>query len=64
MKYNIEQDIILFTIKMIIMYNAIKLGWDIKILNYDKIVISKKITKLTELDNNTEEFLNTIIQSH
>lgn len=49
---------------MIIMYNAIKLGWDIKILNYDKIVISKKITKLTELDNNTEEFLNTIIQSH
>lgn len=42
--------------------NAVLLGWNIKEIKNNKFIISKKINNLTDLDNNTVLFLNTIMQ--
>lgn len=54
-------NIILFLLQLAIIFNATNLGWHVKLLQTDKIILSKKINQLTELDIDTECFLTKII---
>lgn len=49
-------------LQIIALTNAVLLGWNIKEIKNNKFIISKKINNLTDLDNNTVLFLNTIMQ--
>ena len=49
-------------LQIIALMNAVVLGWPVKKVEGNKFIICKKINKLTELDNNTLKFLDTIMQ--
>lgn len=54
--------LIVIILQMMALTNAVLLGWNIKKVEGNKFVISKKINKLTALDNDTIKFLDTIMQ--
>jgi len=49
-------------LQIVSLTNAVMLGWRIKKVEGNKFIICKKIDQLTELDNNTSKFLDTIMQ--
>ncbi|ARF09333.1 hypothetical protein Catovirus_2_282 [Catovirus CTV1] len=49
-------------LQMMAVTNAIMLGWKVKKIEGNKFVITKKKNQLTELDNDTVRFLDTIMQ--
>ena len=48
-------------LQIMTLMNAIILGWRVKKIEGKKFVICKRINELTELDNNTVKFLDTIM---
>jgi hypothetical protein len=54
--------IIIFMLQLAIIFNAMNLGWKVKLMDSNQLVLSKKIEELTELDNDTEGFLSKIIE--
>ena len=40
------------------------MGWSINKINDNKIILSKKISKITKLDDNLYTFMNNIIPNH
>jgi len=52
-----EREKYLFIIKIIVLYNALQLGWSVKMINNKSFELSKKCSKNFELDN----FMNTLL---
>ena len=55
-------NIVLFMLQLSIMFNAMNLGWKVKLVDNNKVILSKKIKEMTELDKDTESFLSKIIE--
>lgn len=55
--------IVYFIIKLFIIINAKRLGWHVELFP-DKIILQKKIKKLTKLDKNTPKLINELIKTH
>ena len=53
--------IVLFITRLYIIINATKLGWDVEV-DGNKIILTKKISKLTKLDENTPKLMNKLIR--
>lgn len=57
--------IILCILQITTIYNAMLLGWDAHFeVAEKKIILKKKIKDMNELDNNTQKFLDTIMDFH
>lgn len=54
--------LIVLILQMMALTNAVLLGWRVKKIEGNRFTICKKINQLTELDNNTIKFLDTIMQ--
>jgi len=54
----------IFLLQLTIIINAIKMGWSINHVNNNKIILSKKISKITNNDDNLYKFMKNIIQNH
>lgn len=51
----------LIIMKLVMIFNAERLGWDIRHVQSNKITIAKKLTDMNEFDHNTANFLTTIM---
>jgi len=47
-------------IKLYIIVNAVRLGWDVEV-NKNELILTKKNTKMTSLDYNTKELIGELI---
>jgi len=47
-------------IKLYIILNAVRLGWDVEV-NKNELILTKKNTKMTSLDYNTKELIGELI---
>lgn len=54
--------LIVLILQITALTNAVLLGWKVKKVEGNKFIICKKLNELTELDNNTIKFLDTIMQ--
>lgn len=54
---------IIIIVKFIAIKNAMKMGWKVLITKNKKIIMRKKINKLTYNDNDTIHFLKKIIKT-
>jgi hypothetical protein len=61
-KYN--KKFIIFILQLIIVMNAVNMGWSINKINDNKIILSKKISKISYLDDNLYDFMNNVIPTH
>jgi len=59
-----NKNYVIFILQLIIVMNAINLGWSINHINDNKIILSKKISKITNLDDNLYKFMKNIIPNH
>ena len=61
-RYN--KKFMIFILQLIIMINAKNMGWYINTINDDKIIFSKKRSKINNYDDNLFTFMNTVIPSY
>jgi hypothetical protein len=52
---------ILNIVKLAILLNIINIGWNIKSVNENQIIITKKLNQMTETDYDIRELLNILI---
>jgi hypothetical protein len=52
---------VIFILQLTIIMNAVNMGWSINQINDNKIILSKKISKITDMDDNLYKFMNNII---
>lgn len=58
-----DNNIIMITmLKFVAIINALMLGWNIKVIEDKKFIITKKISQLTDLDNNMNRLLETLFK--
>jgi hypothetical protein len=55
---------VIFILQLTIIINAINMGWSINHINNNKIILSKKISKITKFDDNLYKFMKNIIPNH
>jgi hypothetical protein len=53
--------LILLILKMTVLYNAVNLGWTVDTINENKIILSKKLVKMTELDHDTMRLIDEMV---
>ncbi len=58
MKYHNKNIILL--IKISIIEKALNMGWSVKMIN-NKIILRKKLNNVNELENNTDKFLDYLL---
>ena len=54
--------LVILILQFMALMNAVLLGWKVKKVESKKFIICKKVSELTELDNNTVKFLDTIMR--
>ena len=54
--------VMIFMLQLAIIFNAMNLGWKVKLINNSKLILAKKLSEMTELDNDTEVFLSKVIE--
>ena len=52
---------VIFILQLTIMINAINMGWSVNKINDKKIIFTKKVSKITNLDNTLYKFMKNII---
>ena len=52
---------VIFILQLTIIMNAVNMGWSINQINDNKIILSKKISKITDMDDNLYKFMKNII---
>jgi len=57
-----NNNIIITMLKFVAVINAVLLGWNVKVIEDKKFVITKKLSQLTELDNNINKLLETLFK--
>lgn len=58
-----DNNIIMITmLKFVAIINALMLGWNIKVVEDKKFIITKKLSQLTDLDNNMNKLLETLFR--
>lgn len=58
-----DNNIIMITmLKFVAIINALMLGWNIKVIEDKKFIITKKLSQLTDLDNNMNRLLETLFK--
>lgn len=58
-----NNNIIMITmLKFVAIINALMLGWNIKVIEDKKFIITKKLSQLTELDNDMNKLLETLFR--
>ena len=55
---------VIFILQLTIVMNAINMGWSVNKINDNKIILSKKISKITKFDDNLYKFMKNIIPNH
>lgn len=53
--------LMLLIIKLVVIFNVERLGWNVTMIHNNQITFVKKIADMSELDNDTPEFLQTIM---
>ncbi len=59
---DVSHKLTILTLQIIALINATTLGWRIKSVDGKKFIICKKVSEMTDLDNDTLKFLDTIIR--
>lgn len=57
-----SNNIVIAMLKFVAIINALLLGWNVKVIEDKKFIITKKLSQLTELDNNVNRLLETIFR--
>ena len=55
---------VIFILQLIIVMNATNMGWSVNKINDNRIIFSKKISKITNLDDNLYTFMKNIIPNN
>lgn len=55
------RDCILIILQLTAIFNATKLGWDVRVAGDNKIVLKKKIKNMTCLDNNVFRLVEVLL---
>ena len=63
MNIKYDKKSVIFILQLAIAINAINFGWSINTFDTNKIILSKKRDKISDIDNNLDNFMKNIVMN-